>query len=102
MDRKPPAGSPSGSTFLNVAVASIVVGGLALLLARMSVLDYGAVIAPAVAGLLVIMVFVVRARFPAGWERSLLTLIGGGLLFVGLVFLGVLVFLLIALSNRGE
>lgn len=39
---------------------------------------------------------------PDGRARSMLTLLGRGLILVGLLFLAVLVLLLIALSNRGE
>ena len=85
----------------DAAIAGVVVVGLTLLLARISLLNYGAWIAPACAGLIVLGVFVARTQFPAGRTKTLLTWIGGGLLVVALLFVAVLVLLLVALSNRG-
>ena len=78
-----------------------MVVGVSLALVRVSLLNNGAIIAPALAGVLLLGVFGVRTMVPAGRARSLLTLVGGGLLVVGLLFLAALVALLIALSNRG-
>lgn len=71
-------------------------------MARVSLVNYGAIVAPALAGVLVLGVFGVRAIVPAGRARSMLTLVGGGLLLVGLLYLGAFALLWIAVTNQGE
>jgi hypothetical protein len=102
-DHRPvePSGSRSTATRTEIALAGLVVVGIAVLLGRISLLDYGAVIAPTLAGVLVFGLFVARSRVTAGKTRSLLAIVGGGLLVVALLFLAALAVLLIALSNRG-
>jgi len=82
-------------------LAGLVVVGIAVLLGRISLLDYGAVIAPILAVVLVFGLFVARSSVTAEKTRSLLAIVGGGLLVVGLLFLAALAVLLIALNNRG-
>jgi hypothetical protein len=91
----------SRPTRIEVVLAAVVVVGVGLGLARVSLLNYGAIIAPALAGVLVLGVFGVRAIGPAGRARSMLTLVGGGLVLVGLLFLGAFALLWTALMNRG-
>ena len=68
---------------------------------RVSLINYGAIIAPVLASVLILGVFRVRALVPVGRAQSMLTLVGGGLLLVGLLFLAALVLLMVALGNRG-
>ena len=87
--------------WIEFGLGSLVVVGVALALVRVSLLDDGAVMAPALAAVLLLGVLGVRAIVPAGRARSILTVVAGGMLLVALLFLIAFGLLWIAINDRG-
>jgi hypothetical protein len=89
------------ATWTEIVIAGLAVLGVALALVRISLENNGVIIAPLLAGAVLVAVFGARSRVSSPLARSVLTLIGRGVVVVGLVFMAALAALLIALSNRG-
>ena len=100
-DGSPPAGKAIETGWIEVALGSLVVVGVGLALVCVSLLNYGAVMAPVLAGVILLGVLGVRAIVPAGRARSFLTVVAGGMLLVALLSLISFVLVWIAVNNRG-
>jgi hypothetical protein len=83
-------------------LAAFITFGLAAVLVRVSQLNFGAVLAPGLAVILLVAVLAVRRALGPGQARSVLSLVAVGVLGLALLSSLVLVVLLIGLSHRGE
>jgi hypothetical protein len=83
-------------------LAALITVGLAAVLVRVSQLNFGAVLAPGLAVILLVAVLAVRRAIGPGQARSVLSLVAVGVLGLALLSSLVLVVLLVGLNSRGE
>ena len=83
-------------------VALLITLGMAAVLVKVSLLNNGGVLAPGLAVVLLVAVLAIRWALAPGQARSVLSSVAIGLLGLVPLFGLILLFLLIALSNRGE